>query len=80
MLLASCSRLAWAHNRNALGASLATLGARNPPARIDDAYALVGVKGATAPLGEYQGGDLQGVIDLLPYLDDLGVRLFEELK
>ena len=31
-------------------------------------------EGATAPLGEYQGGDLQGVIDLLPYLDDLGVR------
>ena len=31
-------------------------------------------EGATAPLGEYQGGDYQGLIDLLPYLDDLGVR------
>ena len=31
-------------------------------------------EGATAPLGEYQGGDYQGLIDILPYLDDLGVR------
>ena len=31
-------------------------------------------QGATDPLGEYQGGDYQGLIDLLPYLDDLGVR------
>ncbi len=31
-------------------------------------------EGATDPLGEYQGGDYQGLIDILPYLDDLGVR------
>ncbi len=31
-------------------------------------------QGATDPLGEYLGGDYQGLIDLLPYLDDLGVR------
>ncbi len=31
-------------------------------------------EGATAELGRYQGGDFQGVTDLIPYLDDLGVR------
>ena len=30
-------------------------------------------EGASFALGEYQGGDWQGLIDLLPYLDDLGV-------
>ena len=30
-------------------------------------------EGATANGGDYAGGDLQGLIDLLPYLDDLGV-------
>ena len=52
VLLASCSRLSWAHNREALATSLRTLGALDPPTRIDDAYALVGVKGGTAPLAE----------------------------
>jgi neopullulanase len=31
-------------------------------------------EGATLPIGDYQGGDLQGVIDMLDYLDELGVR------
>jgi hypothetical protein len=52
VMIASCSRLSWAHNRAALATSLASLGALNPPTRIDDAYALVGVKGASAPLAE----------------------------
>ena len=52
VMVTSCSRLAWAHNREALATSLASLGALNPPTRIDDAYALVGIKGATAPLSE----------------------------
>jgi len=30
-------------------------------------------EGASAELGAYMGGDFQGVIDKLPYLDDLGV-------
>ena len=30
-------------------------------------------EGASANAGEYQGGDIQGLIDLLPYLEDLGV-------
>jgi len=30
-------------------------------------------EGATASGGGYEGGDVQGLIDLLPYLDDLGV-------
>jgi glycosidase len=30
-------------------------------------------EGATALGGDYVGGDVQGLIDLLPYLDDLGV-------
>lgn len=32
-------------------------------------------EGATATLGGYEGGDVQGLIDLLPYLDDLGVTV-----
>ena len=51
-MVTSCSRLAWAHNRESLATSLALIGARNPPTRIDDAYALIGVKGASAPLAE----------------------------
>ena len=50
--LVSCSRLAWAHNREALATSLALLGAQDPPTRVDDAYALIGIKGASAPLAE----------------------------
>jgi len=52
VMIASCSRLSWAHNRNNLTSVFATLGARNPPTRIDDAYSLVGFKGATTPLAE----------------------------
>ncbi len=32
-------------------------------------------EGATYDLGSYMGGDFQGLIDLLPYLDDLGVTV-----
>ena len=31
-------------------------------------------EGTSAELGDYLGGDFQGVTDLLPYLDELGVR------
>ncbi|MEQ1502600.1 MAG: alpha-amylase family glycosyl hydrolase [Myxococcota bacterium] len=34
---------------------------------------LPGPVGATATGGDYAGGDLQGLLDLLPYLEDLGV-------
>ena len=44
VVLASCSRLAWAHSRTSLATALASLGATNPPTRIDDAYVLVGIK------------------------------------
>ena len=30
--------------------------------------------GASLPMGEYQGGDLRGLRNMLPYLDDLGVK------
>jgi hypothetical protein len=30
--------------------------------------------GASLPIGEYQGGDLRGLRNMLPYLDDLGVK------
>ena len=33
------------------------------------------VEGATAELGEYLGGDFEGVRKMLPYLDDLGVSV-----
>ena len=51
-MLVSCSRLAWGHHRNQLAASLASIGALNPPTHSDDAYALLGRKGASAPLAE----------------------------
>ena len=51
-MIVSCSRLSWAHNRNDLATALAKLGALNPPTRIDDAYALVGTRGASTPLAE----------------------------
>lgn len=31
-------------------------------------------EGATLPIGDYQGGDLAGLRNMLPYLDDLGVK------
>lgn len=34
-----------------------------------------GPTGATATGGDYEGGDLQGLIEMLPYLDDLGVTI-----
>ena len=51
-MIASCSRLSWAHDRTNLANALGRLGALDPPTSIDDAYALVGVKGATSPLSE----------------------------
>lgn len=36
---------------------------------------LDGSEGATASGGGYEGGDVQGLIDVLPYLDDLGVTV-----
>jgi len=51
-MVVSCSRLSWAHNREALATSLKKIGALDPPTRIDDAYALVGIKGAATPLSE----------------------------
>lgn len=35
-----------------VASALARLGAANPPSRVDDAYALVGTKGAAEPLAE----------------------------
>lgn len=35
-----------------MASALARLGAANPPSRVDDAYALVGTKGAAEPLAE----------------------------
>ena len=32
-------------------------------------------EGATANGGGYEGGDFRGLIDMLPYLDDLGVTV-----
>ena len=51
-MIASCSRLSWAHDRTNLATALKSLGALNPPTSTDDAYALVGVKGGTSPLSE----------------------------
>ena len=51
-MVVSCSRLAWGHNRERIGLVLARIGALNSPKFLDDAYALVGTKGATAPLSE----------------------------
>ena len=52
VMLTSCSRLAFVHNRQRLGVALKRLGAVDPPTRIDDAYSLVGIKGASTPLAE----------------------------
>ena len=53
MMLATCSRLAWAHNRaNISSAFAAALGAGSAISDISDAYALVGVRGATDALAE----------------------------
>ena len=50
VLLASCSRLAWAHSlANLTAAFAAKLGASDVPTRLDDAYALVGVQSMLAP-------------------------------
>ena len=51
-MIVSCSRLAFGHNRPQLAAALATLGAADTPAAVDDAYALVGIKGGATPLAE----------------------------
>ena len=52
VMIASCSRLAWSHNRDDLAASLRSIGGGNPPTAIDDAYALVGVKGGSSAIAE----------------------------
>lgn len=42
--------------------------------RVSDGDPDLGLpQGATAIGGDYEGGDLRGLVDLLPYLDDLGV-------
>ena len=46
--IASCSRLSWAHNRPQLATALAKIGAGSTPTSIDDAYAVVGIKGGAA--------------------------------
>ena len=51
-MVVSCSRLSWRYNRAQLASSLASLGALDPPISTDDAYALVGTKGASRPLSE----------------------------
>ena len=51
-MVASCSRLAWGHNRDKVGSVLASLGALNTPMHVDDAYALIGSKGTSSPLAE----------------------------
>ena len=51
-MVVSCSRLAWRFNRGEIALVLASLGALNPPVHLDDAYALVGTKGASSPLAE----------------------------
>ena len=63
-MVVSCSRLSWAHNRVNLAASLRTLGALDPPTKMDDAYALVGVKGAAAPLSEARTACCTGNVDV----------------
>jgi hypothetical protein len=57
VMIASCSRLAWAHNRDNLVAALnGTLGAMQATgsglSSSSDAYAVVAVRGGSAPLAE----------------------------
>ena len=52
LMLASCSRLSFAHSLDNVTTALQSLGARDPPTRIDDAYALVGIKDGAASLAE----------------------------
>ena len=57
VMIASCSRLAWAHNRDEVVAALnGTLGAMHASGSglggSSDAYAVVAVRGADAPLAE----------------------------
>ena len=47
LMIVSCSRLAWAHNGDNLTSVFQSIGAQMPPTSIDDAYALIGVKGGT---------------------------------
>ena len=51
-LIVSCSRFAFEHNLVQLRSAFASIGATNAPRHMDDAYALIGVKGAAAPLAE----------------------------
>ena len=52
ILLASCSRLAWQQDLDRVAAALGAIGTNSTPTNIDDAYAVVGVKGGAAPLAE----------------------------
>ena len=52
VMVTSCSRLSFPSARPRLADALKTIGALDPPVNIDDAYTLVGVKGASAPIAE----------------------------
>ena len=52
VMLASCSRLSWAHDRDSLATSLSAIGTQSPPTRLDDAFAIIGLKGTTSALAE----------------------------
>ena len=41
VMLASCSRMSWAHNVAEVGTAIKRLGGLDPPTQLDDAYALV---------------------------------------
>ena len=52
VLLVSCSRLAWRYSLERVSEVLESLGGLDPPAYLDDAYALIGAKGRTSALAE----------------------------
>jgi hypothetical protein len=66
-MVVSCSRTAFKYSTAQLSAALRALGAKKPPTRTDDAYALIGVKGGSAPLSEAKtqccDGDLCATCD-----------------
>ena len=51
-MVVSCSRFAFGYGRLQLADQFASLGAVIPPEYSDDAYALIGTKGAAVPLAE----------------------------
>lgn len=52
VMVVTCSRLAFPFNRDRVAQAMRMIGALDPPTRIDDAYALIGTKGGSAPLSE----------------------------